>query len=970
MEQLGNILYEYATSPSEPIASVGEYLANPISSSVLEKIFLNLDTFAAEYSNKGEELLAREIVLSILQRDDSFLSTPAGIDRLIDLSGNLLCEMCSRLHQWVTEESALTEEALTLASNLLELKAAVDTELINITAERDSLAAYTTPYVLVQISSRLEFTIDVLNKLLALQEKRERVMAHRRRDECTAAIELSNIYAEDLVSFSLLIKIPLDELHRHVPPLDQMSHNQIQSSYFAELIGASDKGIDVLINILSRGIAFIEVSSVTSTFHSYIMTKLQNSSSFEDILWVYTFVHRVVHEKALEVIRVSFFTAGSKVFEEVSKAMVRVRDKQTYANLSCADIFKEHINNAILLFLIQHYTNFLLTHCFSLSEDEVGASTTRLSMAISTCIDSLTLSAYMKMRSLFLADLFVNAFDTYYELLESMEMPWIVLSTLRGNGFDSTNILLELFQQSGGPNDIRTLVVPILLKRIKNDSCYEQKVLAFRSIFDPQWHSSFHKRGEYYIHRSSATRSLVDCAVVLECAVDILTHDKLQKAIMLVDAVQQLAFRILLFHIFRESKIPYTAMQCSIRTKFQTYATSIHQRLTDSLFVDNSRLGPGSEHILLGLLREYSLTISNIFQHSKKYTLLTDATGITLRESLAETVEELNAYYLLQNIIHSISEKLYLETQMPAACNHDKQQHSEDPKGSSATEELQPPQPVEDGQIACDESDIFASESCNPSMLTSTGQLLADSAMLSIRSLQSVYAAIESVIQSIIASELNRNFNLVEIMYTTIKNAAGEYRKEAKVDRASKTVYSSKLISTLKNNFYNLRFGILATQSSISVSSTDSVLSIVTPPTGSVGRPTCSLFNYQFYNAFVIHACQCFIASASSIPVYTAYGRTCLMYDYCSLHSFLNSVLPDFCLQRVEIQQHFELVRSYIDLYFGSTDDIRVAISTNKFGVGPLLALIRTGLACRLTSAQIDSLVLELPSSLQEKQST
>lgn len=148
------------------------------------------------------------------------------------------------------------------------------------------------------------------------------------------------------------------------------------------------------------------------------MTKLQNSSSFEDILWVYTFVHRAVHEKALEVIRVSFFTAGSKVFEEVSKAMVRVRDKQTYATLSCADIFKEHINNAILLFLIQHYTNFLLTHCFSLSEDEVGASTTRLSMAISTCIDNLTLSAYMKMRSLFLADLFVNAFDTYYELLE------------------------------------------------------------------------------------------------------------------------------------------------------------------------------------------------------------------------------------------------------------------------------------------------------------------------------------------------------------------------------------------------------------------------------------------------------------------------------------------------------------------------------------------------------------------------
>lgn len=76
-----------------------------------------------------------------------------------------------------------------------------------------------------------------------------------------------------------------------------------------------------------------------------------------------------------------------------------------------------------------------------------------------------------------------------------MEMPWIVLSTLRGNGFDSTNILLELSQQSGGPNDIRTLVVPILLKHIKNDSCYDQKVLAFRSIFDPQWHSSFHKRG-------------------------------------------------------------------------------------------------------------------------------------------------------------------------------------------------------------------------------------------------------------------------------------------------------------------------------------------------------------------------------------------------------------------------------------------------------------------------------------------
>lgn len=50
---------------------------------------------------------------------------------------------------------------------------------------------------------------------------------------------------------------------------------------------------------------------------------------------------------------------------------------------------------------------------------------------------------------------------------------------------------------------------------------------------------------------------------------------------------------------------------------------------------------------------------------------------------------------------------------MPAAYDRDKQQHSEDPKDLSATEELPPPQPVEDGQIACDESDIFASESCN-----------------------------------------------------------------------------------------------------------------------------------------------------------------------------------------------------------------------------------------------------------------
>lgn len=965
MEQLGNILYEYATSPSEPIASVGEYLANPISSSVLEKIFLSLDTFAAEYSNKGEELLAREVVFSILQRDNLFFSSSTAIDRLTDLSGNLLCEMCSRLHQWIMEESELTEEVLMLASNLLELKAAVDTELIHVTAEKDLFAAYTIPYVLAQISSRLEFTIYVFNKLLALQEKRERIMAHRQRDECTAAIELSNAYAEDLVSFSLLIKIPLDELHRHAPPLDQISHDQIQSSYFAELIGASDKSLDVLINILSRGIAFIEVSSVTSTFYSYIMTKLQSSSSFEDILWVYIFLYRLVHEQTLEVIRLSFFTTGSKVVEEVSKAMVKVRDKQTYVNLDCADILKEHMNNAILLLLIQHCTNFFLTHCFSLSEDELSVSTTRLSMAICTCIDSLTLSAYMKMRSLFLADLFINAFDTHYELLESIEIPWIILSTLRSNGFDSTSVLLELSRQGGGPNEIKVLVAPILLKHIQNDSSCDQKTLAFRSIFDPQWHSSFHKRGEYYIHRSSATRSLVDCTVVLECVVDIFTHDKLQKAIMLVDAVQQLAFRILLFHIYKEPRLPYTAIQCNIKSKFQTYATNIHQRLTDSLFVDSSRIGPGSEHILLGLLREYSLTISNIFQHSKKYTLLTDATGITLRESLAETVEELNAYYLLQNIIHGISEKLYLETQMPATHDVDKQQQSEDPKDSSAIEGLPQPQPVEDGQIACDESDIFASESCNPSMLTSTGQSPADFAMLSIRSLQSIYTAIESVIQSIIASELNRNFNLIEIMYTTIKNAAGEYRKEAKIDRASKTVYSSKLISTLKNNFYNLRFGILATQSNISVSSSDSVLSIVTPPVGSVGRPTCSLFNYQFYNAFVIHACQCFIASASSIPVYTAYGRTCLMYDYCSLHGFLNSVLPDFCLQRVEIQQHFELVRSYIDLYFGSTDDIRVAISTNKFGAGPLLALIRTGLACHLTSAQIDSLVLELPSSLQ-----
>lgn len=961
MEQLVDILYEHATSPSEPIASVGEYLANPISSSLLEKIFLNLDAFTAEYSNKEEESLTRELVLSIAKKDTLFLSNPIAIDKLTELSGNFLCEASSQLHQWIVRESSLTEEALTLASNLLELKTAVDTELANITAERDLLAIHTIPYVLDQIVSRIDVTLCVLGTLLDLQEKRGRVMTHWQRDECTAAIELSSRYAEDLASLSLQIKVSPEELQKYVPPLDQLSHEQIQNSYFAELTTAAHKGFTPLISTLSRGLSFIEISSFTSTFHKYVITKLQSSSSLKDILWVSILLYRLAHEKALELVSASLFSISGTIFEEISKAIIKSRDRQTYSNPTCADILKEHMSDMILLTLIQLYIETLLKSCFPSSEEELSASKTKVSMSIRTCIDGLVLNAYMRMRTLLVADLFARAFDSHYELLENMEMLWIVLSTLRSSDFNSADTLLELSQLDCSSEEINPLTVPTFFTHIREDNSYSQRVLACRSISDSQWSSSFHKRGEYYIHKSGATRSLVDCAVVLERVIHIIAHTKVQKAVLLTDAVQQLVFRILLFYIFREPKIPYAAVQCGIRSKFQSYATNTHQRLIDSLFVDSSRLGPNSEHILLGLLREYSLTLSNIFQHSKKYTLLTDATGLTLRESLAETVDELNAYYLMQNIIHSISERLYLETQMPTVQEADKRQHFE---ATHVTGDSHLPHSPSHEQTAYDESDIFASESCNPSMLASTGQSLTDPAMLSIRSLHSTYNGIESVIQDIIANELNRNFNLIEIMYTTIKSAAGDYKKEAKIDRAGKTVYSTKLISTLKNNFYNLRFGVLATQSSVSVSSSDSVLSIVTPPVSSAKRPSCSLFNYQFYNAFVIHACHSFIASASSIPVYTAYGRTCLMYDYCSLHSFLNTVLPDFCLQRVEIQQHFELVRSYIDLYFGSIDDIRAAISANKFGTGPLLSLIRTGLACRLTSSQIDSLILTLPSSL------
>lgn len=962
MEQLIDILYEHATGPPSPAASIEEYLASPISPSLLEKIFLNLDTFTAEYNNRGKESLTRELVLSILQRDNSFLSNPTAIDRLTELSGNFLCEVCSHLHQWMLEESSLTEEALALASNILELKSAVDTELTSITAEKDLLATQVTPHVLNKINSQLDFTTCVLDKLLDLREKRERVMTLRQRDECTAAIELSNSYSEDLASLSLLIKVPLDELYRHAPPLDQMSCDQIKNSYFIELLTASNDGFNAVISTLSRGLFLMEISSVITTFHDYITKKVQESSSLDDILWILALLHRLMREQTLDVVNTSFFSAGSKVFEEVSKTMTRIKDSQSYINLNCATIIKNHLNNMTAITLIQRYIELLLKYYFSLSEGDLNASTTRVSMAIHTCEDGLTLGAYMKMRSLLVADLFVNPFDSHYELLESIDVPWIILSILRNDDFDCGSVLSELSQCSCSSKEIGAFATSTLLQHTKDDSRYSQKVLEFRSISNPQWHSSFHRRGEYYIQKSAATRSLVDCTVVIERVIDIITCDKLQKAILLADAAQQLIFRVLLFYIFREPRLPYTTTQYAIRTKFQNHAASTHQRLIDSLFIDSSRLGSSSDHILLGLLREYSQMISNILQHSKRYTSLTDATGMTLRESLAETVDELNAYYLLQNILHSMSERLYLETQMPAIHELDKQQS----EAALTVEGSLPPQPSLNEQTIYDESDIFASESYNPSMLASMGHTAADSAMLSIRSLQSIYNEIESLIECIITNELNSTFNLIEIMYTTIKSAAGDYRKDAKVDRASKTVYSSKLIATLKNNFYNLRFGILATQSSVSTASSDSVLSIVTPPTGSINRQTYSLFNYQFYNAFVVHACHCFIASASSIPVYTAYGRTCLMYDYCSFHGFLNTVLPDFCLERVEIQKHFELVRAYIDLYFGNIDDIRATISANKFRVGPMLALIRTGLACRLTQAQIDSLVLELPSSLQQ----
>lgn len=962
MQHLINILYEHVTSPTTSTASIDEYLAGPISPSLLEKIFLNLDAFTVEYTNRGKEALTHDLVLSILQKDSLFLSNPTAIDRLAELSDSFLCEICNHLHQWILEETSLTEQAFVLASNILELKSTVDAEIAAITTEKDLLAVQVTPHVLNQIVSRTSFTTNVLDKLLDLQKKREQVTILRQRDECTAAIKLANSYIEDLTSFSVFLKTPLDELHRYIPPLDQMSRDQIQHSYFVELSIASNKGFNTLINALSQGLSLIEPSSVVSIFHEYVIQKVQESTSLDDILWILMFLHRIIDEQTLEVITASLFSIGSKVFEELSKTLVRVKNNQSYINLNCMTILKNHMNNATILVLIQRYLELPLKSYFSTSEKDLKSYIANVSMAIHACEDGLTHGAYMMIRSLIVADLFINTFDSYYEIIESMEVPWIILSTLHNNECNYIGILSEVSHCDCCSKEIGVTIISTLFQYIKDYSQYGATVLEFNSISNRQCHSSFHRRGEYYIPKTTETRSLIDGTVVLECIINIITHNKSQKAVLLADMAQQLIFRVLLFYIFREPKIPYTAMQCTIKTKFQNHAANTHQRLVDSLLVDSSRLGPNSEHILSRLLHEYSLMISHMFQHSKRYNALTDATGLTLRESLAETVNELNTYYLLQNILHSMSERLYLETQMPIFQEVDKRQQSETTPIIEGSPSFQPQineQPV------YDESDIFASESYHPSMHASMSQTVTDSAMLSIRSLQSLYNEIESLIECIISNELNRNFNLIEIMYTTIKSAAGDYRKDAKVDRASKTVYSNKLITILKNNFYNLRFGILATQSSISTASSDSVLSLVTPPTGSIERQTYSLFNYQFYNAFVIHACHCFIASASSIPVYTAYGRTCLMYDYCSFHGFLNTVLPEFCLERVEIQKHFELVRSYIDLYFGNLNDIRAAISKNTFSVGPLLALIRTGLACHLTQSQIDSLILELPSSVQ-----
>lgn len=258
------------------------------------------------------------------------------------------------------------------------------------------------------------------------------------------------------------------------------------------------------------------------------------------------------------------------------------------------------------------------------------------------------------------------------------------------------------------------------------------------------------------------------------------------------------------------------------------------------------------------------------------------------------------------------------------------------------------------------ESDIFASGLGTLSMAGSTGPSMTES---STRSMKAVYNALEKVAQSLISDELSLNFNLLEVMQASIRTAASEYRRDGKVDRAGKTGYSAKLIATLKTNFYALQFGILATPSTASVPSTDSVLSIVTP---SVVKPfMCSLFNYHFYNAFTIYACHSFITAAGTVQTYTPYGRTCLMHDYCAFHGFLNSVLPEFCLSSIEIQRNFEIVRSYIDLYFGSLDDIRMAIAQQMYTNGQLLALIRTGLVHKLSHDQIDALVLSLPGSTQ-----
>ncbi|TNJ29762.1 hypothetical protein GMRT_11458 [Giardia muris] len=202
-------------------------------------------------------------------------------------------------------------------------------------------------------------------------------------------------------------------------------------------------------------------------------------------------------------------------------------------------------------------------------------------------------------------------------------------------------------------------------------------------------------------------------------------------------------------------------------------------------------------------------------------------------------------------------------------------------------------------------------------------------------------------------------FNIPETMATHIKAAIPEYKREASPDKSAPTSFSAKLVSTLKNTFYLLNFGCIATPSEITTEEAQSIHSVLTLSTPEAYG--CSLYHFYFYKTFARNFSEWFVSAAATVPQYTGFGRSCLLHDYCAVQAFLTGVLPDFCLDSSDIQASFASVREYIELYFSTPEEVMEHAEQKTYTIAQIIALLRTGLSCHLPVQSIETYITNLP---------